>query len=129
VREELTDLQFTPLTFTFDADRDLAFTERTDDHTFWTDHRCAHPAWLASATNAIVRRNIGFGEPKQWTNVGLAFHLHRRIEHGATIVLTGRITDLFDRGRHQFAVATCTAMVEDRQAATLRNTFIYASTA
>ena len=123
--DQLADRIFTPLTFEFDAARDLAFVERLPDRAIWRHRGWAHPAWLASATNALVRRNVDFGTPGYWTNAGVAIQHHAPIADGATITLTGGIDELFDRGRHRFAVAGITAWVDDQPAASLRNTFIY----
>lgn len=123
--DELHGRRFAPLTFEFDADRDLVFTERLSDGELWRTHRWAHPAWLASATNAIVRRAIDFGTDGAWRNAGLAVHHHRPIRHGETITLTGGIDELFDRPRHRFAVARMIACVDDEPVASLGNTFVY----
>jgi hypothetical protein len=124
-RDDLTDRVFAPLTFEFDAARDLRFTERLSDGALWRRHGCAHPAWLASATNAIVRRNIDFAAPGTWTNAGLTVHQHEPIGDGSTITVTGGIRELFDRGRNRFAVAALTAWVDDVAVASLDNTFVY----
>ena len=123
--DELVDRTFAPLTFEFDAGRDLAFTEGLGDGEFWRRQGWAHPAWLASASNAMVRRNIDFGTPASWTNAGLSVRHHRPITTGATITLTGGIHELFDRGRHRFAAARITAWVNDDPMASLGNTFVY----
>lgn len=123
--DDLVDRSFAPLTFTFDADRDLAFTEGLADRDTWRDRGWAHPAWLVSATNAMVRRNVDFGSPGYWTHAGAAIHSHTPIAHRSTITLTGGIDELFDRGRHGFAVAGITAWVDDHPVASLRNTFVY----
>ena len=121
----LTERVFTPLTFEFDAARDLRFTQHMTDGELWRDHGWAHPAWLASATNAIVRRNIDFATPGSWTNAGLAVQQHEPIADGSAITLTGGIRELFDRGRNHFAIAGLTAWVDDVAVASLDNTFVY----
>ena len=125
VHDELVDRVFAPLSFDFDARRDLAFTERSSDGEVWRRQGWAHPAWLASASNAIVRRNVDFGADGRWTNAGLAVRHHRPIPDGSSITLTGGIHELFDRGRHRFAVARTTAWVAGDQVAELGNTFVY----
>ena len=129
IHDDLAGHVFSPLTFEFDAPRDLAFTERLVDGETWRRKGWAHPAWLASASNAIERRNVDFGSDGRWTNAGLAVRQHRPITHGATITLTGGIDELFDRGKHRFAAARITAWVGDDPVAALGNTFGYESLA
>jgi hypothetical protein len=124
-RDELAGRVFGPLTFEFDAARDLGFTRRLDGGELWRGRGWAHPAWLASATNAIVRRNIDFTTPGSWTNAGLAIQQHEPVADGSVITLTGGIRELFDRGRNRFAVAGLTAWVDDVAVASLDNTFVY----
>jgi hypothetical protein len=95
------------------------------DGELWRRLGWAHPAWLASATNAIVRRNVDFAPPGTWTNAGLAVHQHEPIADGSTITLTGGIRELFDRGRNRFAVSALTAWVDGVAVASLDNTFVY----
>jgi hypothetical protein len=125
VPSQVVEQGWAPLTFGFDADRDLRFTEGLNDGAFWRERGWAHPAWLASATNAMVRRNFDFETPDAWRNAGLGAHHARPIAHGSTITLTGRIDRLFDRARYRFAVAAITAWVDDAPAASLTNTFTY----
>ena len=54
-----------------------------------------------------------------------AFSITTPIEDGSTVTLTGRIAELFDRGRHRFATAAITAWVGGRATASLRNIFVY----
>jgi acyl-coenzyme A thioesterase PaaI-like protein len=123
--ESLKDRVLTPIRFCFEADRDLQFTRSIEDSRFWTDRGWAHPAWLASATNAIVRQNVAFPPPGHWTNAGVEFHLHAPIGPGSLVTMTGVIDELFDRRRHRFAVASITASVDGEPVASLRNTFVY----
>jgi hypothetical protein len=116
-----------PLTFEFDAGRDLAFTAGLADGEVWRRPGWAHPAWLASASNALVLRNVEFAGGDVWKNAGLAVIRHRPITDGATITLTGRVAERFDSSRYRFAVAAVTAWVTDQPVATLRNTFTYAT--
>jgi hypothetical protein len=115
-----------PLSFGFDADRDLAFTARLPDGELWRQRRIAHPAWVAAGTNALIRRNLDFPPPGTWTHAGLAFRQHRPIEDGATVVLAGCVEAIFERPPHRFATAAITARVGDDVVATVRNTFVYA---
>lgn len=125
--DALRDRTFPAMSFEFDAARDLAFVRHLADGATWRDRGWAHPAWLASATNALLRRSIDFGDPGTWLNAGMSIRQHAPIVDGATIILAGGIDELFERGRHSFAVAGITAWANGEPAASLRNTFVYAS--
>jgi hypothetical protein len=124
VHDLLRDREFSPVTFEFDADRDLAFTAGIPDGEVWRSRGWAHPAWLACGTNALVRQNVDFGTPG-WTNAGIGIRNRAPIEDGSAITLTGLVADMFDRGHHRFATAAITAWVEGRASASIRNTFVY----
>lgn len=114
-----------PLSVEFDAERDLAFTERMSDGRFWREHGWAHPAWLASASNAIVLGNCQFASPGDWRNAGLAVRWHQPIPDGSIVTLTGGVVERFGSSRFRFAVAAIAASVGEQGVATLRNTYTY----
>lgn len=123
--DALADLRLSPIEFTFDAARDLAFTERVDDGALWRSRGWAHPAWLGSATNAALLGTIAFEQPGPWANAGLGVHLAAPIADGSVVRLTGCVRELFDGARSRFARAEFVATVDGCAHAALQNTFVY----
>jgi hypothetical protein len=121
----LEGLVFTPIRCTFLADRDLEMAPGMADGGFWLDHRWAHPAWLGSASNAIVRENVAFELPNQWHHSGIELTMHAPVADGDEVVLAGRIVELFETPRNQFAIAATEATVRGVQVMSLRSTFVY----
>lgn len=126
VLDEVDGLMLGPLSFVFDANRDLAFTRGLDDADFWTDRRWAHPAWIASASNAVIRTHIDFPPPGGWTNAGLALTMHEPVTDATTLTIGGQVTETFDRGDHRFAVADLLVGAGTEPIVSIRNTFVYA---
>ena len=124
--DQLRDRVLIPVRFRFDAARDLAFDAPMVDSSFWVERGWAHPAWMASAANAIIRRNVDFPSPGHWLHAGLRLSMHAPIDDGSVIDLTGRIDELFGGRRHRFAVAALEASVAGRPVMSMRNTFAYA---
>ena len=126
-RESLTGLRLSPLSFEFDANRDLAMTRELDDADTWRSHEWAHPAWLASSANAMIRRSIDFGNPPTWINAGTDIDFHGVVHHGESVTVEGSVSSMFDRGRHSFAVIDFVATAGERRVLSMRYTLIYAS--
>ena len=126
-REGLTSLRLQPLSFVFDAARDLHMVRDLEDGPVWIDHGWAHPAWLTSSANAMIRRSIDFGHPPTWINAGTSIDLHGCVLDGDTVVVEGSVNSMFDRGRHCFAVIGFAASVGSRRVMSMRYTLIYAS--
>lgn len=127
-REALSGLVLSPIRFKFDAARDLAFASSLGDRALWSQNGWAHPAWLGSAANALVRTNIDFERGGHWVHAGLRVDLRAPIRDGALIELGGRVDELFDRRRHRFASCALEAAVGGRPVASMRTTFAYAKT-
>lgn len=124
-REALDGLVLTPIRFTFLADRDLEMTPNMADGSFWRDHRWAHPAWLGSAANAIFRENVEFASPLHWHHAGIETTVHGAVPDGAEVVVAGRVGELFDTARNQFAVSATEATVNGEPVMSIRSTFVY----
>ena len=77
--------------FTFDAARDQPFTSAIADGPLWSGNGWAHPAWMASAANAVIHENISFTEPGQWLHAGLQWDTHRPVTDGSPITVGGSI--------------------------------------
>ena len=121
------------MTFRFDADRDLAFLDDRPDANDWQGRRWAHPAWLGTATNAVIMRHIDFGDrerhPGRWLQVSTGVDVMRPIEDGAEIDTFSRIrrvSRLGRDGRHQVAHLECTFWAGAQPAARVTNAFIFA---
>lgn len=116
-----------PISFRFEVERDLAFAKTLSDYDYWRERRIAHPAWLGSAANALVRTRIDFEEGGIWLHAGLRIDLRAPVRDRAEIEIGGRVVELFDRARHRFAVCALEATVEGQPVASMRTTFVYGS--
>jgi hypothetical protein len=123
-----------PLSFTFDATRDLAFLDGQPDAPEWQRRGWAHPAWLGTASNAVIMGNIDFDgrptSPGRWLQVSADIGLVGPILDGDDVELRsriGRITNQGRHGRHRVAHLECTYRVETRIVARLRNSFVFAT--
>jgi len=123
--EALDSLVLTPVRCTFLADRDLEMTPPMVDGAFWRDHRWAHPAWLASAANAIFTENVEFASPTHWHHAGIETTIHAPVPDGAEVVVAGRVVELFDKPRNRFAISATEATVNGVPVMSLRSTFVY----
>lgn len=126
--EALRDHQFRPLRFRFEAVRDLAFVDRLVDADFWRAERTAHPAWIGSAANAVTRRDVDFEDGGGWLHAGLCIDLHAPVREAADLEIGGYVDSLFERGGRRFAVAALEVYAGETCVASLRNTFVYATT-
>jgi hypothetical protein len=88
----------------FDANRDLAFVQQLAADDPWRDRREAHPAFVVSAANVVVRQAIDFADGR-WLQGGANLRLFRPIVDGSRLTLTGRIGPGFVAGRRVFSQA------------------------
>lgn len=123
--EALDGLRLRPVRFGFDAARDLGFVERLADAAFWRAQGAAHPAWLGSAANAIVRHNVDFGARGRWLHAGLRIDLHAPVRDAEDLEISGRIESLFERRGRRFALAALEIHGDRECVASLENTFVY----
>ena len=126
-RESLEGFRLCPVEFTFDAARDLRIARDLEDAATWIDNEWAHPAWIASSANAMIRRSIDFGNPPTWINASTAIDFHGVVRDGEKVRVEGSVNEMFDRGRHHFAVIDLTVEADGRRVASMRYSLIYAS--
>ena len=123
-----------PMTFSFDARRDLAFLDGQADASEWRKRGWAHPAWLGTATNAAIMRNIDFAgrvaSTGRWQQVAADVVLCEPIVDGDELTMHSRIGRISTRGRtaqHRVAHLECSFHAGQRTAARFTNTFVFAS--
>jgi len=133
-RAELEGTTMPAISFAFDAPRDLAFLEGRTDAMAWRERGWAHPAWLGTASNAVIMTNVDFGDrddtPGRWVQVAADVALVTPILDGDEVQLRsriGRITRRGREGRHLVAHLDGTFRVGSRVVAHLRNSFVFAS--
>lgn len=131
---DLRDAVFPPMTFSFDASRDLAFLDGQADAYDWRERGWAHPAWLGTATNAAIMRNIDFSDRGEstgrWQQVSAAIDMIDPIVDGDEVTMHARIDRLSTRGRtsqHHVAHLTSTFRVGSRVVARFSNDFVFAT--
>ena len=88
----------------FDAARDQAFLERLAVADPFFERGLAHPAWLLSAANALMRRALALPLPNS-AQAGVTITSLAPIVSGATLVIDGRLLERFDRGERHFLVS------------------------
>ena len=123
--ELLDGLRLAPLRFEFDAGRDLMIVRDIADGATWSDHRWAHPAWLVSSANAVIKRSVDFGWPRVWVNAGTEIDLHGVVCDGETVEVEAAVESLFERGRHRFANVVFALSAAGRRVASVRYALIY----
>ena len=123
-----------PMTFSFDARRDLAFLDGQADASAWTERGWAHPAWLGTASNATIMRNIDFASRDastgRWQQVAADAVLCEPIVDGDEVTMHSHIGRISTRGRraqHHVAHLECNFRVGRRTAARFTNTFVFAT--
>ncbi len=127
VAELLDSYQFHPIGFDHVAERDLRFTEGLERADSWSRNGWAHPAWLASAANAIIRHNVAFEDGGYWVQAGVTVDLHRPIQDGARLVAAGQVNELFQRSTHRFMVCDVSICEDGAPAASIRSTSVFGS--
>jgi len=108
----------------FDAARDLAFTHRLDADDPWRAMSVAHPAWLTSAVNALIRRSVEF-EDGRFVHAGVAVSTRVPIETGAHLVVHAKVVDRFDTANRHFAVINVVFTSGGTPMVTLDHTIAY----
>lgn len=124
--EALDGFRLGDVCFTFDADRDLPPSGWLPDADWWSTQRLAHPAWLSGGINVMLAENIAFNGPG-WVHAGVQAHHLAPIEHLADLSFRGRVTRLFDAGRHHFADVEVLILANDQPAVLMTHTIVYAS--
>lgn len=125
-RAELLDgYELHPIEFDFVAGRDLGLARHLAHGATWLERGWAHPGWLASAANAIVRYNVDFDNGGYWKHAGIAVHLHEPVNDGAHLIARGRVTELFERATHRFMVCGVTIDCDGAPAASMFSTSVY----
>ena len=114
-----------PVTFTFDAARDLRIGDHLPGGEFWQQRGWAHPGWIATAANAAARMSIEL-RPERWMYAGVRIDLHRAAPDASVLTIGGRVAELFESRRYRFAV--CELALHDAAigpVASMRTTFVY----
>jgi hypothetical protein len=125
-RAELLDrYELHPIEFEHVAERDLPRADRLAHGGFWSERSWAHPAWLASAANAIVRHNVAFEDGGYWLHAGIEVALHHPVLDGADLVARGCVVELFERSTHRFMVCDMSLIADGVPAASIRSTSVY----
>ena len=127
--ELLDGYELHPIEFDYVAERDLRLTDHLVHAGFWQRIGWAHPAWLASAANAIVRNNVAFEDGGYWMHAGVRLDLHQPVPDGAHLVATGRVSKLFRRTAHRFMVCDVAIGIGGSPAASIRSTSVYGAAA
>jgi hypothetical protein len=111
--------------FDFRAGRDLSFVAELEDGEWWRRRGWAHPAWVATAANAVLANSIAFHDGSYWKHAGTELRHLQPIASGARLRIDGRVERVFQGPHHRFAVATMTVRSDGVPAAALRVTFVY----
>jgi hypothetical protein len=88
----------------FDAERDGSFVQHLDPDDPWQDRSDAHPAFIVSVANVLVRRAIDFVDGR-WLQGGTNMSFFRPIPAGSKLTFTGRMGDGFAAGAREFSMA------------------------
>ncbi len=125
-RDELLDgYELHPIDFDHVAERDLLLACHLTHGALWAERGWAHPGWLASAANAIVRHNVNFEDGGYWMHAGVTVDLHQPVADGAHLTARGRVTELFQRATHRFMVCEVSIESDGTPAASIRSTSVY----
>ncbi len=122
--EMLEGLTFSAPAFAFDAERDLSFADEVDPAGWWRRTCCAHPAWVVSAVNGVLRQTIAFSDG-QWVHAGTAITHLMPIPSGAQVLITGRVARLFSAATRDFAVIEALACADGVPAMIMELTIVY----
>jgi hypothetical protein len=125
--DALRDRALGAIEFDFDARRDLALASSLDADDPWRALRVAHPAWVSTGVNALLRRAVDFPDG-HWTHAGSAVRSLRPIPDGTTVRLVARVERLFDAGRHRFADVGALTLADGVPAMVLVSTIVYGAT-
>ena len=112
------------LALDFDAARDQAFLRQLPFEDPWLERGLAHPAWLLSAANGLMRRALALPLPNS-AQAGVRITSLAPVESGARLELDGRLLERFDRGKRRFLVSRLVVRSEGSVAAVLDLTSCY----
>jgi hypothetical protein len=107
----------------FVAERDLAFVTALAPDDPWRTLRIAHPTYLVSVANLLVKNAVAFTGGR-WTHAGSEWTNRRPIEDGARLTFTGHISEVRHRATIDLAVAAITVAADGEPATELRLTFV-----
>jgi hypothetical protein len=88
----------------FDLARDGSFVHHLDPDDPWQGRSDAHPAFIVSAANVLVRRAIDFVDGR-WLQGGANLTFFRQIPPRSKLTFTGRMGDGFTAGARDFSMA------------------------
>jgi hypothetical protein len=88
----------------FNLARDSAFVQHLDPDDPWQGRSDAHPAFIVSAANVLVRRAIDFIDGR-WLQGGANISLFRPIRAGSKLTFTGRMGGGFTTSARDFSMA------------------------
>jgi hypothetical protein len=88
----------------FDTTRDNAFVQHLDPDDPWQGRTDAHPAFIVSTANVLVRSAIDFVDGR-WLQGGANIHLFRPIPDRSTLSFVGRMGKGFIAGARDFSMA------------------------
>lgn len=92
----------------------------------WRSLPFAHPAWLSTAVNALIRDSIAVPD-RRWVHAGTSVRSIAPIAAGAAITVTARVDRLFDSSRHRFADIAAVVRSNGQPALTAMLTIVYGS--
>jgi hypothetical protein len=88
----------------FDAARDNAFVRHLAADDPWQGRSDAHPAFIVSAANVLIRSAIDFVDGR-WLQGGANIEFFQRIPDGSQLTFTGRMGKGFTAGVRVFSMA------------------------
>jgi len=108
----------------FDAQRDQDFLNKLSDEDLWQRLGIAHPAWLLSAANGLIRRAVALPLPNS-AQAGVTITSLAPIKSDTTLLIDGQVIDLFEKKDRHFVVSRVTVRTGDVVAAVLDLTSCY----
>lgn len=91
----------------------------------WRQLPYAHPAWLSTVVNGLIRASIAF-PGRRWTHAGTSIRSIAPIPDGAAVQVTARVDRLFDSPRYRFADIAALVRSDGAPALTAMLTIVYA---
>ena len=104
VSEVIARQRLVPWKFEFDPVRDCSFVQHLDSDDPWQGRSDAHPAFVVSAANVLIRSAIDFVDGR-WLQGGANMAFFRPIPAGSKLTFTGRMGDGFTAGARDFSMA------------------------
>jgi acyl-coenzyme A thioesterase PaaI-like protein len=116
--------RFGSIEIDFDARRDQGFLNALSRPDPFQALGIAHPGWLLSAVNAIIRRAVALPRTNS-AQAGTTITSFAPIGSGATLLLDGQVLELFEsKGRH-YVVTSATVRAGEVVAAVVEVTSCY----